>query len=127
MTLPCVLPLVGSLLPPPSVGGPCDTPAPSQPLPGGLFSPFPVCGHPYDTFPAFQPFSRVSLAPSLMGYPCVPPPTPPFPFVGSPLHLSQEDSQGRLSHRLAFSKAFHNLPYLTLINNPPQPPVCRGG
>lgn len=131
ITLPCTLPICGvSSAPSLCVGVPVTPLPPSQLLPGVSSAPSLSVGIPVTPFPLPSPFPGFPLFPPPGGYPSAPafhPIRPPYPFMGSPLHLSQEDSQGHLSHRLAFSKAFHNLPYFTLINSPLQPPVCRGG
>lgn len=68
------------------------------------------------------------------GGPCVDPhpahcskPGHSAPSWGLLSTLPQEGFQGHLSHRLAFSKAFRNLPCFALVNKPSQPPVYHGG
>lgn len=144
------LSLLGSLLHlPPWGGGPCDThtstplhthPSQHHAPSWGLFCTFPVGGGVILVSPLSS--KPEHLAPScglfctfhFGGGPCVDPhpahcskPGHSAPSWGLLSTLPQEGFQGHLSHRLAFSKAFRNLPCFALVNKPSQPPVYHGG
>lgn len=98
MTLPCTPRICGvTSAPSQCVGVPLTPLSPSQPLPGVCSAPSLSVGIPVTPFPLPSPFPGFPLFPPPWGYPCAPPfhrSRAPYPFMGSPLHLSQEDSQG---------------------------------